>query len=411
MQIGIQVGGDFRAMDASSAGGKPPDEVEIYKKDYKKYFVLIKTTEECSRLKLAKVLFKKYTNKILNIIKIAKTTYKVECVDKLTANDMATNVLSNDFNAFIPQFCKYVYGVIKGVDTDITESEIIDICNSNGITVKRAIRLNRFDREMNTVAPTLSVKLIIEADELPDSVKFYGFANFKIHEFNQRVKKCVKCLSFGHFIDFCRSNRMKCVRCGQDEHGVCKRALNCASCGGDHCFGDSNCHQLKIEDMLLKVMNNNKFSYFEAKDWLQQHSGGEAFKLVVKEFPALEEVRLMNKKTIKKKTTTEKNNDIALELNASVAELKKLREMQKRQREVESEENSPTKTNVCDINKNNDPKRIKASANITMKENDFTMKEPNKNTKAIVNNGNSSKNKNNISIEKFTYENKNKNKK
>lgn len=67
-------------------------------------------------------------------------------------------------------------------------------------------------------------------------------------------------------------------------------------------------------------MNNNKLSYFEAKDWIKANVSSEAFSCIVKNinFPTITE-----NTEGKYKKWVDKNNEISLELIKNITEIKK----------------------------------------------------------------------------------------
>lgn len=72
-------------------------------------------------------------------------------------------------------------------------------------------------------------------------------------------------------------------------------------------------------------MNNNKLSYFEAKDWIRDNVAKDAFSYIVKQkdFPIISETI---KKKVKRMSKTEENNNISLEILRNINDLKKMRE-------------------------------------------------------------------------------------
>lgn len=49
----------------------------------------------------------------------------------------------------------------------------------------------------------------------------------------------------------------------------------------------------RIEENIIRVQTNNKISYFEAKDWIEENMCADAFSCAVKEkmFPTIQESR------------------------------------------------------------------------------------------------------------------------
>lgn len=178
-------------------------------------------------------------------------------------------------------------GVLRDIDVSFDEKEIIDLFNG---AFHKVIRMSRFDKITNTRMPTRSVKVLIESDELPEYVTAYGM-RCRLAPFEQRLKMCFKCHKFGNFEQQCRAENKRCLNCGFFRVGTCDKTTSCSSCNGHHKFGDEKCPVRKIEQNVLQVMNNNKLSYFEAKDWIKANVSSEAFSCIVKNinFPTITE--------------------------------------------------------------------------------------------------------------------------
>lgn len=294
---------------------RPPD---LYVKDHEKWTVHVKSGVEIGKLKIAKEVFEKLGSKCLSLNKISRDTMRIDCSDKETANLLVKDQPFRDMKCYIPFHAKYCVGVIKDMDTSMSEKEINDLFDESFNSV---YRMKRFDKVKNTNVPTSSVKVTMDCDELPEYVTVYGM-RCKVFNFEQRVKVCYKCHRYGHYENNCKAEIKKCGNCGQYCEGICERETKCSSCNDDHKFGDDQCPMKQIEKAILQVMSNNKLSYFEAKDWIKINASPEAFSCVVKNkhFPSIQEsIRHKQKKLSK----NEINNNISLEIIKNVNEIKR----------------------------------------------------------------------------------------
>lgn len=237
------------------------------------------------------------------------------------ANEIIDEQPFNGKKCFIPYHAKYLTGVLRDMDTNLTSEEIIQMFENKFNKVFRMYRYQNNER-----LPTKSVRVIMEADELPDEVTVYGM-RCRLTPFVQKVKLCNKCHRFGHYADKCKSEYNKCENCGQQCINKCTRNTTCSSCGGEHKYNDLNCPVRGIEENILRVMNNNKLSYFEAKDWIRENVSKDTFSYIVKQkdFPTLGESNI--RKKIKKVTKVEENSSISLDILKNINELKKMRDI------------------------------------------------------------------------------------
>lgn len=305
---------------SNGPGEKPP---ELYNNDHEEYVVFARSNDEINRLQVAQKIFKIMGKNCLLIKKISKNMMKIVCRDKQSANDLIKTQPLDGLRLVIPFHMKYVVGVIHDIDVDMNNDQVVELFEGK---IKAAYRMNRYDRGRNERVPTKSVKVILEGDRLPEFLEIYGM-RVRVSEFTQRPKVCFKCLKYGHFKDKCQSKieKERCFKCGQFcDSNNCKNEKKCISCGDvNHSFGHSDCSVFKIEEDILRVMNTNRLSYLEAKDWIRENACGDAFKYILKDFPTVQEA---TKKGRIFKTKAEKNSEISLNIISSVKKLKELRE-------------------------------------------------------------------------------------
>lgn len=261
-------------------GNMPPKEggsartQEIYVEDYEQYVVFVKSDTAIKQITLATRLFKLKGKNITNIIPINMKTCKVICANKVTANELITEQPVESVKFYLPFFIKYSYGILKGIDTDITEEDIIEMLKEQ-VKIKSVYRFNRkvimdtknTDADICTYVPTNTVKLEFEADQVPGFVCFYSL-RVKVHPYYPRLKACYKCCRYGHVTGKCRQDIRMCVKCGETK---CKadceiEKMCCFSCRGSHQFGAKECLIREKEELISKLMTDQKLTYNEAKN-------------------------------------------------------------------------------------------------------------------------------------------------
>lgn len=298
---------------------KPPDK---YSKKHECYTVHIRSCEKSDggipKLKMAAKVFNYLKDKCVNLNKISKDIFRVDCIDMETANGLVTDQPFEGMSVFIPFISKYSVGVMRDIDKGLSDDELKQLF---GEKVDRVQRMYRYNRDKNCREPTNSVKIFVECDELPEYITVYGL-RCRVLPFEQRVKMCLKCLSYGHFEGHCKAEINKCKTCGGLCNNKCTKPMMCISCNSnEHSFGDELCPVKKLEVNIIKVMTNNKLSYFEAKDWIKTNVCADAFSCIIKkkDFPTIKESLRVREKKLNK---VERNNKISLEIITSVNEIK-----------------------------------------------------------------------------------------
>ena len=132
--------------------------------------------------------------------------------------------------------------VIKGVPTDITESEFKEFLDINKISYAKAERLK--SQKDGRVLPIFQLD-ISDPDEAEALLSKSLACNitgivYQVEEFRKSVSvmQCFNCQSFGHSAKNCRS-KQKCLICGESHtHKGCPdknaRKPKCANCKGPH---------------------------------------------------------------------------------------------------------------------------------------------------------------------------------
>ena len=151
-------------------------------------------------------------------------------------------------------------GVIKGVDLDITEPELLEELGDTVISVKRMKK--RIDGKITSIG---AVIIDFKCKKLPDSI-YLGYEQKKVTEFRPPVQRCFNCQKYGHAAGRCYA-KSRCPRCGENhkwEECKNKDSPKCANCGGDHSAAYLGCSQYKVAKDIQTIIHTEKLSYAEA---------------------------------------------------------------------------------------------------------------------------------------------------
>lgn len=189
------------------------------------------------------------------------------------ANDFVKNIGSlsnNKFKSFIPTFNLTRMGRVKGIPTDLSETEIVDALNDSQVTPKvlKARRLNFKDTSTGTTIwkPSQSVVLTFEGQTLPSRVFIYYNA-LPVEVYRFPTIQCFNCCRFGHSKPICRSPP-RCFHCGEDHpFEQCQNTTKnpiCINCKGNHTAVSVACPELSRQRNIKQSMASDNISYFQA---------------------------------------------------------------------------------------------------------------------------------------------------
>ncbi|XP_045506328.1 uncharacterized protein LOC123702613 [Colias croceus] len=154
------------------------------------------------------------------------------------------------------------YGVIKNVEADLSEKDILDIISSSSdiISVKR---LKRRNNTGNGWEESESVRLGFKGSSLPAYVYIYGM-KINVDPYVFPVTQCSKCWRFGHVLRACPNKKTVCPKCGKN-HGNCETtAFRCVNCTRNHISMDRSCGVFLKEKRLRAIMAEFNCSYRKA---------------------------------------------------------------------------------------------------------------------------------------------------
>lgn len=215
------------------------------------------------QMALAKIL---RDQNIKNIIKIKyKGPYKVLIhLDNTEESEKLINcpkLKELKIKAQSTDKCNWVYGIIRGVDIELSMEEFITSLNQED-KVLAAKRLKKMDRKGNWVDGEI-VRLCFQSSQCPTHVYAYG-CRFEVERFVYPVTQCSRCWKFGHIKRFCPVKKDLCPKCG-NEHANCEIVdFKCPNCSGPHMALNKTCPSFLKEKRIRIIMSKENVMYREA---------------------------------------------------------------------------------------------------------------------------------------------------
>lgn len=247
------------------------------------YFVTIKFKRDLINqmhpLKLGRWLF--HNNyEVQHILKTGASQIEAHFRGPFEANKFLQSNFDavHDTESFIPFYNLHVHGVIRGVDTDITEQEIMHYINST--STLKVIRVHRFTKKVEsdnkvTYEPLRLVKLTFRKQQLPAHIYLF-YQRFQVSPYKEKVTVCGNCGKYNHREKYCRNPR-RCVKCGLvHDKGQTECAdvpLTCINCRMGHAPTDTkNCPAYALEQSINDKVQALPISRYEARQLLLGHT-------------------------------------------------------------------------------------------------------------------------------------------
>lgn len=170
---------------------------------------------------------------------------------------------------FIPSFSLYKQGVIRDVDTTLTENEIVNYAISD-ITVtqaKRIYKIRELEDKSKIKVPIPVVIISFRGQYLSRDIKLLG-VKCNVDNYKQKVIQCYLCLRYGHTSQVCK-NKLRCENCGASEHEkrYCENQIKCIFCNGPHKATDSkNCPEFVRQKAIKDIMAEKNLTFPEAAE-------------------------------------------------------------------------------------------------------------------------------------------------
>lgn len=215
------------------------------------------------QMALAKLL---KSEKIGNIIRIKyKSPYKVlinfENKDQAELLLKCPKFTELGFRCQLAFESSRSYGVVKGIDLDMEDKEIMEAFESDCkiISIDRLKRLNNEGKWIKSE----SIRICFDSPSLPSYVVAYG-CRFKVERYVFPVTQCSGCWKFGHLRKFCPSKTIKCPKCGENHENCDIKDVKCLNCKGDHIVLDKSCPIFIKEKNIRHIMSEQNVTYRKA---------------------------------------------------------------------------------------------------------------------------------------------------
>lgn len=228
---------------------------------------------------LAKIL---QQNNINNIIKVKyfSSTKMILSFDKETSADQFVQCKAFselDWKCHKTSEVGVSYGVIKNMDLDLIEEELLKVLSSP-IEIMSAKRLNRRNSEVSTTQTNLttsepgtaqwitseSIRLGFKGTSVPTHVFIHGM-RIKVDSFVFPVTQCGCCWKFGHTTKFCPSKKIVCPKCTKNHENCESTTFVCVNCRGPHMAMKKLCPVFKKERRIRELMSEFNVTYRKAQ--------------------------------------------------------------------------------------------------------------------------------------------------
>ncbi|KAF9793574.1 hypothetical protein SFRURICE_007501 [Spodoptera frugiperda] len=203
---------------------------------------------------------------IKNILKIQyKNPYKIliQFEDRKDAECLikCSKFQSLDYRCQFIEEINLSYGVVKQIDLDIEEKEILESIESEKEVVS-AKRLRR-QSESGEWIQSETIRICFKSSALPPYLLIYG-CRFKVEPYTFPVSQCSGCWRFGHLIKSCPTKKLLCPKCGGN-HSNCETiTFTCINCKGPHMSMNKSCPMFKKEKAIRKIMCEEHCTYRRA---------------------------------------------------------------------------------------------------------------------------------------------------
>lgn len=153
------------------------------------------------------------------------------------------------------------YGVVKGVDLELKEQEIMDIleCTTEIISVKRLRRVNSENKWVDCE----SIRVCFKSNNLPSHIYAYD-CRLTVEPYVFPVTQCSGCWQFGHVVKYCPLKKKICPKCGGNHENCDTSNISCLNCKGNHFVLDKKCPLFLKEKDIRNIMSTEQVPYRKA---------------------------------------------------------------------------------------------------------------------------------------------------
>lgn len=274
---------DFNADNSAHHAEKNKNRINRYKhSDQGPFIVFVETlkitpdSNSINDIKVGRLMKRKQMHKYIIDLKVTgRHRVKINFSNKDKANELIddNNLVIDNFKAFIPdQFIQRI-GIVKNIDTEVSENELMENMScSNKCQIKEIIRFIKKTKDENNVETQIrlkTIKITFQGQLLPDEVEIYNVKR-KVLPYLFTVTQCFGCGRYGHTKKNCKNKKKICSNCGEEEHKKAEEKCNkksfCVNCKGSHKSTDKECAEFIRQSAMKKLMSLNNLSYWEANE-------------------------------------------------------------------------------------------------------------------------------------------------
>lgn len=229
-----------------------------------KYEVCITSTENLPKqMALARLL---RSENIKNILRIKYKSFNkvlIQFQEKEDAIKLLQSKIILDMG-WRSQFVNELslsYGVVRGVDLDLNEKDILEIleCTTEIVAVKRLRRMNLEGKWIESE----SVRVCFQGKNLPSYLYAYD-CRLKVEPYVFPVTQCSGCWQFGHVTKYCPKKKRLCPKCGGGHENCDMNKILCLNCKGNHFVLDKTCPLFLKEKAIRYIMSMEQVTYRKA---------------------------------------------------------------------------------------------------------------------------------------------------
>lgn len=230
-------------------------------------------------IKIGDIIFKNHPEldkEILNIESVGRNRIRIKFKNAISANRFLKSALLQQYNLrqYIPKFVNHKYGIIKGIDLDLTEEYIgkkikqFDMhCKFTVETVKRLHYKAVNEEGFKILKPSKTILVEFKSQHLPKYISI-NHVRVLVVPYEQKVMLCYNCFRYGHLGKQCKSNA-RCLKCKNNHKSEqCTETVivpNCFHCNGDHLTSEiKKCPEFARQKAIKKLMCEQNMSYLEA---------------------------------------------------------------------------------------------------------------------------------------------------
>ncbi|PSN31900.1 hypothetical protein C0J52_21194 [Blattella germanica] len=175
--------------------------------------------------------------------------------------------------AFIPHTLTHTKDIVKNIDHDITNEEIIEF--STNLERFPITGVHRFTRKIQeadgtvSYVPTKTCLLTFGAQTIPQKIRLFN-CSLPVDKYTEKIRQCWNCGKYGHSTKVCR-NKTICLNCS-NEHSTQEcdnvsegiRNYKCINCRLPHNANASICPVYKRVENIRNKIQELKINRYDA---------------------------------------------------------------------------------------------------------------------------------------------------